>query len=27
MDINWTDQIQLGDLTLKNRIFMAALTR
>ena len=27
MDINWPDNIQLGDLTLSNRVIMAALTR
>jgi len=25
--ISWTDKIQFGDITLKNRVFMAAMTR
>jgi 2,4-dienoyl-CoA reductase-like NADH-dependent reductase (Old Yellow Enzyme family) len=27
MDINWKDQIKVGDLTLSNRVIMATMTR
>ena len=27
MEANWSDQLKLGEMTLKNRVFMAALTR